>query len=63
MDQATHTKINNMTALQIIKLLEAYGFAVNESETIGELREAVRVNVEDGTISRSQLAFYADASD
>lgn len=60
MDQKYHTAINWMDRSQITKILEDYGFAVYDSESTDELREALRNNVVDGTISKSILSEFAD---
>lgn len=43
--------INCMSRTDLQQLLEAYGFAVYDSEDTDDLREAVRVNLADGTIN------------
>jgi len=55
MQQATHTAINQLDREQIVKILEEYGFACYDSESTDELREALRSNIEDGTIDPSVL--------
>lgn len=47
--------VNRMSRASIQLLLEAHGFAVYVSETTDDLREAVRVNIRDGTISPDEL--------
>lgn len=37
-------------------ILEAYGFACHDSESLEDLHEAIRVNIEDGTIPREEVA-------
>jgi len=56
MDQSTHTAINWLDRQQIIKILEEYGFACYDSESTDELREALRSNIADNTISISVLS-------
>jgi hypothetical protein len=34
----------------LAEILESYGFAINHDDSEDTLREAVRVNIEDGTI-------------
>lgn len=48
-------KLNQLRRWQIEKILEANGFACYDNETIEDLREALRVNLRDGTIDRSVL--------
>ena len=55
MQQATHTAINQLDREQIVKILEEYGFACYDSESTDELREALRSNIEAGTIDPSVL--------
>lgn len=55
MDQKIHTKINQMSRKQIVKLLESYGFACYDREPTSDLREALRANVQDGTIPTEAL--------
>ena len=47
--------LNEMTRDQMTNVLEAFGFAVYDHETDEELREAIRVNLDDGTISEDDL--------
>jgi len=49
-DQQTHTAINWLHRHQLQELLESAGFAVCDSESTDELREAVRQSVIDGDI-------------
>lgn len=49
------TKINWLDRSEIVEILESYGFAVYDSESTDDLREALRANVDDGTISESVL--------
>ena len=55
MEQSLHTQINNLSREQIVRLLENYGFACYDSESTDSLRDAVRANIEDGTIEPSDL--------
>jgi len=55
MEQATHTAINWLDRQDIVEILERYGFACHDSETTDELRDALRVNVEDGTVDVQDL--------
>jgi len=55
MKQEIHTQINNLEPIEILTLLMQIGIEVNETDMIGDLREAVRQNVEDGTLDASQL--------
>lgn len=48
-------QINWMEREEIVRVLENYGFCCYESETTDELREALFVNVEDGTIPKWEL--------
>lgn len=50
MEQSMHTAINWMTRGELELILETNGFAVYSYETDDELRDAVRENVDDGTI-------------
>lgn len=54
MDQETHTAINWLERAEIVSILESYGFACYDSESTDELREALKANVEDGTISMEE---------
>jgi hypothetical protein len=42
-----------MSRERVKEILESYGFAVYDSETTEELREALFENVKDGTISKA----------
>jgi Tfp pilus assembly protein PilZ len=55
MNQEIHTRVNRLTPIRIIELLEGIGMAVNENDTIGDLREAVRQSVAVGDISVDEL--------
>lgn len=55
MNQEIHTRVNRLTPTRIIELLEGIGMAVNENDTIGDLREAVRQSVAVGDISVDEL--------
>lgn len=43
-------KLNWFSYSRLAEILESYGFAVNHDDSEDALREAVRVNIEDGTI-------------
>jgi len=47
--------INKMTRAEIQTILENNGFAVYDNESMDDLREAVIVNIEDGTIKFEDL--------
>jgi hypothetical protein len=51
-----HKAINWLDREQIVKILENYGFACYDSESTDSLRDALRANIEDGTIDPSDLA-------
>jgi len=51
MDQNTHTEINWLSRNEIVDYLEAVGIACYDSESTDELREALRTNVADKTIT------------
>lgn len=51
MDQNIHKAINWLDRKQIVEILENYGFACYDSESTDELRDALRANIEDGTIN------------
>lgn len=53
MDQSIHTQINNLSREEIVKILEDYGFACYDSDVTDELRDALKANIEDGTIEPS----------
>lgn len=55
MDQELHTRINWLDREKIVGILEEHGFACYDSETTDELREALKGNIEDGTIDASLL--------
>lgn len=55
MKQSTHTALNWMDYSKLKAILEGHGFAVNPDESEDDLREAVRANVEDGTIPESEI--------
>lgn len=48
-------QLNWLDREQIVKILEGYCFQCYDSESTDELREALRQNIEDGTIDRSVL--------
>ena len=50
------TALNKLTREEVIELLEGVGIACYEHETLGTLREALRVNIKDGTIPKSAVA-------
>lgn len=61
MDQKIHTAINWLSRQQIVELLEGNGMACYESESIEDLREALKQCVEDGDISvDSIISFLGD---
>lgn len=43
-------KLNWLSYDKLSAILESYGFAINHDDSEDTLREAVRVNIEDGTI-------------
>lgn len=47
--------LNWCSRAKLQDILERHGFAVYDSETTEELREAVKVNIEDGTIAEDAL--------
>lgn len=51
MKQDIHTKINWLEYNQLKYILEYFGFGVDASESEEDLREALRVNIADGTIN------------
>lgn len=51
MEQQTHTAINWLSRQEIINHLESVGIACFDTESTDDLREALRSNVEDGTIA------------
>jgi len=51
----TRAKIWKLPRERCVELLERVGIQCYDSETTQTLREAVRVNVEDGTIEESYL--------
>lgn len=55
MDQIFHTALNWMSYEALKEILERHGFAVNHGESEDDLREAVRQNLMDGTISTSEI--------
>ena len=55
MEQTIHTQINWLERHQIQSILQEYGFAVYDSENTDDLRETLRENIQDGTISKSVL--------
>ncbi len=55
MKQEIHIALNWMDYAALKVILERYGFAVNHGESEEDLREAVRANVEDGTIPESDI--------
>ncbi len=48
--QEDHTQINWLSRADITSLLENIGLVCYDSETIEELKEALVVSIEDGTI-------------
>jgi len=55
MEQGTHKAINWLDRSEIQNILEKYGFAVNDDESTDDLREALRDNIADGTISIGEI--------
>lgn len=47
--------INWLDRTKVVEILEGYGFACYDSESTDSLREALRINVDDGTIPRSAI--------
>ena len=47
---------------KIIEIMESYGFACHDSEDTDELRDALRQNIDDGTIPASVLDEIATPS-
>jgi len=52
---AQHSKINKMSRQTIARILESYSVTVYDNEDTELLREALRVNTEDGTIALASL--------
>ena len=48
--QDVHTKINWLNSHEVKHILESNGFAVDPTESEGDLREALRENIMDNTI-------------
>jgi hypothetical protein len=46
---------HELTRDECVALLSRYGFQCYDHETLEELQEAVRANIEDGTIDLSEL--------
>ena len=55
MDQKIHTAINWLERHKIQSILQEYGFAVYDNDDTAELRECLRENVMDGTISEREV--------
>jgi hypothetical protein len=55
MNQALHMVINQLSRTQTIAILENHGFACYDSESTDDLEEALRSNIEDGTIDESAV--------
>jgi len=55
MKQDIHTQINWLSRKQIRTILEGYGFAVYDAESTDDLRDALRDNIQDGTIPKEAL--------
>lgn len=53
--QEVLTAINWLDRARIVAILESYGFACYDYETNDELRESIRVNIEDGTIGEDEV--------
>lgn len=48
-------QLNWLSREQIVAILESYSFQCYDSESTDDLREALRQNIEDGTIDRAVL--------
>ena len=55
MNQSTYTSINWLSREQLTEIFEGHGFAVSDSESNDDLRNALRENINDGTISEDML--------
>ena len=55
MEQATHTAINWLGYEQLRGLLHSVGIECHPDESENDLREAVRANVDDGTIGEAEV--------
>ena len=55
MKQEIHKAINWLDHSEIVNILESYGFACYDNESTDDLREALRENIADGTISNDVL--------
>lgn len=55
MRQELHDIINRMSRAKVQQILESYGFAVYDNETLRSLRTALKANVIDGTIPESVI--------
>jgi len=55
MDNEIEKSINWLSREEIVKILEGYGFACYDSESTDELRDALRINIADGTIDETVL--------
>jgi carbamoylphosphate synthase small subunit len=54
--------VQKLTWKQCENILENHGFAVYESESLGKLRQAVKINIKDGTISQQYVESILEAS-
>ncbi len=48
-------QLNWLSRERIVAILESYSFQCYDSESADDLREALRQNIEDGTIDRAVL--------
>lgn len=55
MQQEYHTAINWLSRAEIQGILESNGFAVYDSDSTDDLREALRANILDSTIDKGIL--------
>lgn len=55
MDNEIHKQINWLDRERIVQILENYGIACYNDESTDELREALRINIMDGTIPEEDL--------
>jgi hypothetical protein len=53
--QEIHTAINWLSREKIIAILNDYGFQCYDRETTKELEDALRSNIQDGTIPESAV--------
>jgi hypothetical protein len=57
--RSTKERVNQLTRNAIEYILTEHGFQVYDDEPTEVLREALLVNVEDGTIPKSELEVFA----